>query len=66
MMKFKEIIRILEENGWRQKNIKGSHYQYVHPIKPGKITIPCHHGDLDKRTVKTIFTAAGINITRFI
>ncbi|MDR1616331.1 MAG: type II toxin-antitoxin system HicA family toxin, partial [Syntrophomonadaceae bacterium] len=32
-------------DGWTLKTIKGSHHQYVHPTKPGKVTIPCHSGD---------------------
>ena len=65
-MKFREIVKILQENGWQQKSVKGSHYQYIHPSKPGKITIPCHRGDLDKRTVKSIFTAAGLDTSKLI
>lgn len=65
-MKFKEIVKILRENGWQQKSVKGSHYQYIHPSKLGKITIPCHRGDLDKRTVKSIFTAAGLDTSKLV
>ncbi len=65
-MKFREIVKILQDHGWRQKGIKGSHYQFTNPTKPGKITVPCHRGDLDKRTVKSIFTAAGLDTSRLI
>ena len=36
-MKFREVIKILEDNGWVQKAVRGSHYQYTHPGRPGKI-----------------------------
>lgn len=61
-MKFREIEKLLLSNGWVFKNAKGSHYQYVHPQKPGKITVPHHGGDLDMRTVRSIFKQAGIEL----
>lgn len=59
-MKFREIEKILFADGWVFKNAKGSHNHYVHPIKPGKVTIPNHTGDLDPRTVKSILQQAGL------
>ena len=59
-MKFREIEKILKDDGWYLKNVKGSHYQYVHPMKPGKISIPNHPGDLDPRTIKSIMKQAGL------
>jgi predicted RNA binding protein YcfA (HicA-like mRNA interferase family) len=43
-MKFREIEKLLLTDGWKFKSVKGSHYQYVHPVKPGKVTIPFHPG----------------------
>lgn len=59
-MKFREVEKIILADGWRFKNAKGSHFFYVHSQKPRKVTIPNHHGDLDLRTVKSIFTQAGL------
>ena len=59
-MMFREIEKIILADGWRFKKAKGSHYSYVHPTKPGKITIPFHSGDLDPRTVKSILKQAGL------
>ena len=59
-MRFIEIERVLLNDGWKFKGAKGSHYQYVHPTKPGKVTIPHHNGDLDSRTVKSILKQAGL------
>ena len=58
-MRFREIEKILLSDGWRLKNIRGSHY-YVHPVKPGKVTIPNHPGDLDICTAQSIFKQAGL------
>ncbi len=59
-MTFREVERIIFNDGWILKNTKGSHKHYIHPIKEGKVTIPQHSGDLDKLTVKSIMKQAGI------
>ena len=41
-MIFSEIVRILEEDGWRKGGVTGSHYHFKHPMKPGKVTVPFH------------------------
>ena len=43
-MRFKEVERLLLKDGWKYKNSRGSHNYYIHPTKPGKITIPNHPG----------------------
>lgn len=57
---FREIERIILNDGWYYKNTKGSHNHYKHPSKPGKITIPKHSGDLDRKTVQSILKQAGV------
>lgn len=59
-MKFREIESIILQNGWYQVKQKGSHHQYKHPAKPGKVTIPEHGGDLNSDTVKSIMKQAGL------
>ena len=59
-MTFREIENILLMDGWMLKNVKGSHYQYVHRYKRGKVTIPKHRGDLNIRTVNSILKQADI------
>lgn len=59
-MRFKEIEKMLLDDGWTYKNAKGSHNHYIHPVKKGKVTIPNHPGDLDPRTVKSILKQAGL------
>ena len=59
-MRFREIEKILLDDGWYQGTQKGSHHQYKHPMKPGKVTIPEHGGDLNMDTVKSIKKQAGI------
>ena len=59
-MRFREIEKIILADGWKFKKAKGSHNQYIHPVKPGKVTIPNHSGDLDPRTIKSILKQAGL------
>ncbi|MBO5060234.1 MAG: type II toxin-antitoxin system HicA family toxin [Clostridia bacterium] len=59
-MKFREIEKIILEDGWKFKSARGSHYQYIHPTKKGKVTIPRHNKDIDIKTAKTILRQAGI------
>ena len=59
-MRFREIESILLKNGWYQVKQKGSHHQYKHPTKSGKVTILEHGGDLNPDTVKSIMKQAGL------
>ena len=59
-MKFREIESMLLKNGWYQVKQKGSHHQYKHPTKLGKVTIPEHSGDLNPDTIKAIMKQAGL------
>ena len=61
-MRVKEAEKILYADGWFLVKQVGSHRQYKHPYKQGKVTIPFHSGDIDKGTAKTIFRQAGIEI----
>ena len=38
-MKVLDIIRLLEDDGWRLHSTRGSHRQYKHPNKPGRVTV---------------------------
>ncbi len=52
---------MLARDGWVLKNQEGSHRQYTHPLKPGKITIAGHMSEeLDPKTKKSILKQAGL------
>lgn len=38
-MKVKELIKVLEADGWTLVKIRGSHRQFKHPTKKGKVTV---------------------------
>ncbi|MCC6569690.1 MAG: type II toxin-antitoxin system HicA family toxin [Anaerolineales bacterium] len=44
-MKVREAIRLIEEDDWYLITTKGSHRQYKHPQKPGRVTIAGHPSD---------------------
>jgi len=39
-MKVREVIKMLEEDGWHLVASRGSHRQYKHPGKTGRVTVP--------------------------
>ena len=59
-MRVREIEKIIKADGWYFVKQVGSHMQYKHPSKPGKVTIPNHTGDLDPTTTKSILRQAGL------
>jgi len=60
-MKVKEIIRLIENDGWQLARTRGSHRQYKHPTKPGLVTIPGKlNDDLAPGTENSILKQAGI------
>lgn len=59
-MKFKELEKIVLADGWRYKGCVGSHHQYVHSVKLGKVTIPNHTGDISNAVVQSVLKQAGL------
>jgi predicted RNA binding protein YcfA (HicA-like mRNA interferase family) len=60
-MKVRDVIRLLEEDGWGQVAQKGSHRQFKHPAKSGKVTVPGRPSDdLPTKTLKSILKQAGL------
>lgn len=60
-MRFREVDKLVKSDGWYEVKKVGSHHQYKHPTKQGKVTIPEHGGkDIDMAVVKSIKKQAGI------
>jgi predicted RNA binding protein YcfA (HicA-like mRNA interferase family) len=60
-MKVREVLRLLTDDGWSQIAQKGSHRQFRHPLKPGKVTVPGKlSDDLPPGTLKSILRQAGL------
>jgi predicted RNA binding protein YcfA (HicA-like mRNA interferase family) len=59
-MKVKEVLRRLRTDGWVQIKAKGSHRQFKHPTKPGRVTVSGKLSDtLAPGTLASIFRQAG-------
>lgn len=59
-MRFREMQKKLLDDGWVLVDVSGSHYQYKHPTKSGKVTLPNHRGDIPQRVVNSILKQAGL------
>ena len=44
-MKVRDVIKLIEDNGWYLERTRGSHRQYRHTRKPGTVTIAGHPSD---------------------
>lgn len=59
--KVRDIIRILEEDGWQWERTCGSHRVYSHPTKSGIVVVPGKLGkDLPLGTERSILKQAGL------
>lgn len=63
MLSSREVIKALLADGWELKNVSGSHHHFVHPTKPGKVTVPHPKKDLKVKTLRTIEKQAGLKLT---
>jgi predicted RNA binding protein YcfA (HicA-like mRNA interferase family) len=61
-MNFKQVIKMIEKDGWQLVRQKGSHKQYKHTIKQGLVTIACHKesDEVKKGTLHSILKQAQI------
>jgi len=60
-MKIREVIKMLQADGWYLVATRGSHRQYKHPSKPGRVTIAGNTGDdLAPGTLNSILKQAGL------
>lgn len=60
-MKVREIISLIQADGWYRIRAKGGHRQFKHPEKPGRVTVSGQmSGELDKKTEKSILRQAGL------
>jgi predicted RNA binding protein YcfA (HicA-like mRNA interferase family) len=66
-MKIREVIKLLESDGWLLVTTKGSHRQYKHPTKPGRVTVPGKLGDdIAPGTFGSILKQSGLKIERYL
>ena len=60
-MKVRELLRLLEDDGWRLARTRGSHRQFKHPNKPGTVTVAGKTGvDVPPGTLGAILKQVGL------
>jgi predicted RNA binding protein YcfA (HicA-like mRNA interferase family) len=60
-VKVRDLLRLVEADGWTHVRTTGSHRHYKHPLKPNVVTIPGRAGDdVPVGTLKSILKAAGL------
>ncbi|MGA8044207.1 MAG: type II toxin-antitoxin system HicA family toxin [Terracidiphilus sp.] len=60
-MKVRDVLKLILEDGWYVVAQKGSHRQFKHPEKPGRVTIAGHPSqEMDKGTLNSILKQAGL------
>ena len=61
-MNSREVIRRLKDNGWFEVAQSGSHKQFKHPVKSGRVTIPFPKKDIPLGTLKSIEKQSGLKL----
>lgn len=61
-MRSGDIIAALQEDGWYEVARKGSHVQFKHPEKPGRVTVPHPKRDLPTGTLRSIEKQSGLRL----
>lgn len=59
-MKSKELLKILQADGWEIERTRGSHHILKHSAKMGRPVIPMHNKDLKPGTYNSILKQAGL------
>jgi predicted RNA binding protein YcfA (HicA-like mRNA interferase family) len=60
-VKVREVVAVLKGDGWELVVMKGSHRQFKHPFKPGRVTVSGNLGDdMPKGTLASVIKQAGL------
>jgi predicted RNA binding protein YcfA (HicA-like mRNA interferase family) len=61
-LKFRDLIKTIEQDGWYMVCTNGSHRIYQHPKKPGSFPVPVHGlgNDVPKGLQQAILKQAGL------
>lgn len=59
-MNSRQLIAMIEADGWYLERVKGSHHHFKHPTKKGLVTIPHPKKDLLDKTAASILKQAQI------
>lgn len=60
-MKVRDVIKLIEDDGWVLVRQRGSHRQYIHAVKPGRVTVAGNLGaDMRSGTLASVLRQAGL------
>ena len=60
-MRVREVIKLMEQDGWTLVRTKGSHRQFKHPTKRGTVTVAGKLGlELPKGTLNSVLKRSGL------
>jgi len=60
-MKYRQVIKIIQDDGWYLDRTRGSHKQFKHPTKPGVVTVAGKpNEDIAKGTLNNILKQAAL------
>lgn len=60
-VKPKQLIRVLEREGWQLDRVRGSHHVFRHPGQRHRVVVPVHGRELRPGTLRSILDGAGIS-----
>ncbi|GAA0745256.1 addiction module toxin, HicA family [Sphingomonas sp. ABOLD] len=63
-MKSREVIKLIEADGWYEVRQTGSHKHFRHPTKPGLATVPHPKSHLPKGTLNSITKQTGVPLNK--
>ena len=56
----REIIQALKAEGWYEVHVTGSHHQFKHPVRKGRVTVKHPDKDIPPKTLKSIERQSGL------
>jgi predicted RNA binding protein YcfA (HicA-like mRNA interferase family) len=60
-MKVRDLLKVIEADGWRCVRTRGSHRQFKHAVKRGRVTVAGHPSDeVRLGTLKAVLLQAGL------
>jgi predicted RNA binding protein YcfA (HicA-like mRNA interferase family) len=63
-MNSRDVIAALRADGWREVAQKGSHVQFKHPTKPGRVTVVHPSREVPQGTLRSIERQSGLKLRR--
>ena len=61
-MHSRDVIKQLQKDGWYEVTQVGSHKQFKHPTRPGRVTVPSPRKNVPLGTLRSIEKQAGIKL----